>query len=82
MKRSSSETVPRVARIGYARVSTSEEHLEAQAARLRENDRGQVFADHSVTGKAASDVDWRGRWWRQPLTVRRHCAAASGRPPR
>jgi DNA invertase Pin-like site-specific DNA recombinase len=47
-----------VAIIGYARVSTSDQNPEAQAARLRESGCSQVFTDHGVTGKASSRPQW------------------------
>jgi DNA invertase Pin-like site-specific DNA recombinase len=47
-----------MARIGYARVSTTDQHPEAQAARLVERGCTQVFTDHGVTGKQASRPQW------------------------
>jgi DNA invertase Pin-like site-specific DNA recombinase len=47
-----------VAKIGYARVSTADQHPEAQATRLREHGCGQVFTDHGVSGKLASRPQW------------------------
>jgi DNA invertase Pin-like site-specific DNA recombinase len=47
-----------MARIGYARVSTTDQHPDAQAARLREDGCVQVFTDHGVTGKLASRLQW------------------------
>ncbi len=41
-------------RIGYTRVSTTDQHPEAQAARLVEQGCTQVFTDRGVTGKLAS----------------------------
>jgi DNA invertase Pin-like site-specific DNA recombinase len=47
-----------MARIGYARVSTTDQHPEAQAARLVEHGCTQVFTDLGVTGKQASRPQW------------------------
>jgi len=43
-----------MSRIGYARVSTTDQHPEAHASRLREHGCAQVFTDHGVTGTLAS----------------------------
>jgi DNA invertase Pin-like site-specific DNA recombinase len=51
------ETGP-VATIGYARVSTSDQNPEVQAARLREHGCEKVFADHGVSGRLASRPQW------------------------
>jgi len=47
-----------VAKIGYARVSTTDQHPEAQAARLREHGCEQVFTDRGVSGSRASRPQW------------------------
>lgn len=47
-----------MAMIGYARVSTTDQNPEAQAARLREHGCGWVFTDHGVTGRLASRPQW------------------------
>ena len=47
-----------MAKIGYARVSTSDQNPEAQAARLRGHGCSRVFTDHGVTGKLASRPQW------------------------
>ncbi len=47
-----------MAKIGYARVSTSDQNPEAQAARLREHGCARVFTDHGVTGRLASRPQW------------------------
>jgi len=47
-----------MAKIGYARVSTSDQNPEAQAARLREHGCMRVFTDHGVTGRLASRPQW------------------------
>lgn len=44
--------------IGYARVSTSDQKPEAQAARLREHGCTRVFTDHGITGRLASRPQW------------------------
>lgn len=43
-----------MALIGYARVSTDDQHPEAQTIRLREAGCEKVFVDHGVSGKLAS----------------------------
>ena len=40
--------------IGYSRVSTTDQHPDAQAARLREHGCEYVFTDHGVSGRQAS----------------------------
>jgi len=47
-----------MAKIGYARVSTSDQNPEAQAARLREHGCLRVFTDRGVTGRLASRPQW------------------------
>jgi DNA invertase Pin-like site-specific DNA recombinase len=47
-----------MAMIGYARVSTSDQNPEAQAARLLERGCARVFTDHGVTGRLASRPQW------------------------
>jgi len=47
-----------MAMTGYARVSTSDQNPEAQAARLREHGCTRVFTDHGVTGRLASRPQW------------------------
>lgn len=47
-----------MARIGYARVSTPEQHVDGQEARLREAGCETVYADRGVTGRAASRPEW------------------------
>ena len=42
-----------MSRVGYARVSTTDQHPEAQAARMREHGCEHVFTDHGVSGKVA-----------------------------
>jgi DNA invertase Pin-like site-specific DNA recombinase len=44
--------------IGYSRVSTLDQHPEAQAARLREHGCTRIFTDHGVTGTRASRPQW------------------------
>ncbi len=44
--------------IGYCRVSTTDQHPEAQAARLREHGCARIFTDHGVTGTKASRPEW------------------------
>lgn len=45
-------------RIGYARVSTRDQHPEVQAARLREAGCERVYVDHGVSGRLASRPQW------------------------
>ena len=47
-----------MAMIGYARVSTTDQNPEAQAARLRDRGCTWVFTDHGVTGRLASRPQW------------------------
>lgn len=47
-----------MARIGYARVSTTEQHPEAQAERLLAAGCDRIFTDHGVSGKLASRPEW------------------------
>lgn len=47
-----------MSRIGYTRVSTAEQHPEAQAARLREAGARRIFTDHGVSGRLASRPGW------------------------
>jgi DNA invertase Pin-like site-specific DNA recombinase len=47
-----------MAKIGYARVSTSDQNPEAQAARLRAHGCIRVYTDHGVTGRLASRPQW------------------------
>src|SRR5712692_8372986 len=47
-----------MATIGYARVSTSDQNPEAQAARLHGHGCLRVFIDHGVTGRLASRPQW------------------------
>jgi DNA invertase Pin-like site-specific DNA recombinase len=51
-------TLADMAMFGYARVSTTDQNPEAQAARLRAHGCARVFADHGVTGKLASRPQW------------------------
>ena len=51
-------TLAGMAMIGYARVSTSDQNPEAQAARLRAHGCARVFSDHGVTGRLASRPQW------------------------
>ena len=48
------ETLSGMATIGYSRVSTTDQHPEAQAARLREQCCARIFTDHGVSGKTAT----------------------------
>ena len=43
-----------MATIGYSRVSTTDQHPEAQAARLRGHCCARIFTDHGVSGKTAT----------------------------
>jgi DNA invertase Pin-like site-specific DNA recombinase len=52
------QTLADMAMIGSARVSTSDQNPEAQAARLRGHGCTRVFTDHGVTGKLASRPQW------------------------
>lgn len=45
-------------RIGYARVSTADQHTDGQEARLRENGADEVFIDHGVSGRLAKRPGW------------------------
>jgi DNA invertase Pin-like site-specific DNA recombinase len=45
-------------RIGYARVSTRDQHIGAQVERLMANGCGRVFTDEGVSGKLASRPEW------------------------
>jgi DNA invertase Pin-like site-specific DNA recombinase len=47
-----------MAMIGYTRVSTGDQHPEAQAVRLREHGCARIFTDHGVTGTKASRPQW------------------------
>jgi hypothetical protein len=47
-----------MSRIGCARVSTTDQHPEAQGTRLPEHGFTQVFTDHGVRGKLASRPQW------------------------
>ena len=47
-----------MAKIGYARVSTTDQHPEAQGARLLEHGCERVFADRGVSGAKASRPQW------------------------
>jgi DNA invertase Pin-like site-specific DNA recombinase len=51
-------TLAGMAMIGYARVSTSDQNPDAQAARLCEHGCTRVFSDHGVTGRLASRPQW------------------------
>lgn len=44
--------------IGYARVSTADQHTDGQEARLRENGAAEVFTDRGVSGKLAKRPHW------------------------
>ena len=45
-------------RIGYARVSTSDQHPEAQADRLKAAGCERVYVDHGVSGSLARRPEW------------------------
>lgn len=45
-------------KIGYSRVSTSDQHPEAQADRLAADGCERVFTDHGVSGRKASRPEW------------------------
>jgi DNA invertase Pin-like site-specific DNA recombinase len=45
-------------KIGYARVSTSDQHPEAQADRLTADGCERVFTDQGVSGRKASRPEW------------------------
>jgi DNA invertase Pin-like site-specific DNA recombinase len=47
-----------MAMIGYARVSTSDQNPDAQAARLGQHGCAPVFTDHGVTGTLANRPQW------------------------
>jgi len=47
-----------MARIGYARVSTTDQNLDAQRDKLAAAGCERVFADHGVSGKLASRPEW------------------------
>ena len=47
-----------MARIGYARVSTREQHPEAQTDRLRAAGSTRVYTDHGASGAKASRPEW------------------------
>jgi len=44
--------------IGYSRVPTTDQHPDAQAARLHEHGCEHVFTDHGVSGRQASRPQW------------------------
>lgn len=45
-------------RVGYARVSTRDQHTDGQEARLREAGCERVFSDHGASGRLASRPAW------------------------
>lgn len=45
-------------RVGYARVSTRDQHAEAQADRLRDAGCEKIFTDNGVSGTLASRAEW------------------------
>jgi len=47
-----------MSRVGYARVSTRDQHPDAQENRLREAGCETVFTDHGVSGKLATRPKW------------------------
>src|SRR5919108_613402 len=47
-----------VARIGYSRVSTLDQHPEVQSERLREAGCTRIFEDHGQSGAKASRPEW------------------------
>lgn len=64
MARRSPATAPTVYRdgdptlVGYARVSTDDQHPEAQGDRLRAAGCGRLYVDHGASGKSASRPAW------------------------
>jgi DNA invertase Pin-like site-specific DNA recombinase len=47
-----------MALIGYARVSTDDQHVDAQVSRLMEAGCDRVFRDEGVSGRKASRPEW------------------------